>query len=80
MIFKNEERLVIKEKGRVKMIRDDDDDEDEIIEAPLAISCKYCGKGSLVWMPRFPDGKGPWRLVEPDGSLHSCKEYRKEAK
>ena len=53
-------------------------EDDDYTGPPLLVACKYCNKGSLMWQPRWPDGKGPWRLYEPNRMLHICKEYKKE--
>lgn len=42
-------------------------------EQPLAVRCKYCGRGGLHWEPV---GNG-WRLFTAKGKMHSCKQYKK---
>lgn len=44
--------------------------------SPSFKTCKYCGRENLVW--GIADEK--WRLHNTDGSLHTCKEYKKEVK
>lgn len=35
--------------------------------------CKYCSQGGLEWGQL---DNGAWRLFEPDGSIHSCINYK----
>jgi len=45
-------------------------------ESPQQVSCKYCHKGGLTWMPAFAMPPcGPWRLIDSKGDPHICDEY-----
>lgn len=39
--------------------------------------CRYCKTDGLYW--KEMSGLG-WRLINPDGSIHSCREYSKVTK
>lgn len=49
---------------------------DDSWEPPSLVACKYCNEGGLMWAPSFPmPPAGPWRLLNSEGQVHSCKEY-----
>lgn len=39
-------------------------------EYDAVVSCKFCGKTPLYWVPA---PNGAWRLVDEDGAAHNCR-------
>lgn len=42
---------------------------------PLPHTCKYCGLEGCYWCNIGTENSPKWRLIEPNGQIHTCKEY-----
>jgi hypothetical protein len=51
----------------------DSDNNSDYERSERPVQCKFCKRDFLTWIQTSQG----WRLSESDGSLHSCKEYKK---